>query len=74
MTTTEQIDKFQSDVRSALTYKDIMARYGCGVSSARKIVKSIRSVCGNGKLPRGKVLQSELEYWESMPIKERVRI
>lgn len=57
-----------------LTKDDVMKRYCCGVNTARTIIQSVRACCGGGKLPRGKILASELAYWESMPIKRQVRI
>lgn len=57
-----------------LDFSDIMARYQVGKSNALVIIRSIRTCCGGGKLPKGKVLPSELEYWESLPIKKEVRI
>lgn len=63
------------DARTAvLTYENIMERYCCGINRAKTIIRSVRSCCGNGKLPRGKILASELAYWESLPIKKEVRI
>ncbi len=50
----------------ALTHEDIMARYGIGQSKAYGIIRAIRSVCGGGKLGQGKVLPSEVLYWESL--------
>ena len=66
--------ELQEEKRVALTFRDIMERYHCKEASARRIVRSIRAACGGGKLPRGMVLASELEYWESTPIKRQVRV
>ena len=74
MTAAEEYRQFKAEVKNALTFTDIMARYGCGVSAARRIVRSVRAACGNGKLPRGKILPAELEYWENTPIKKQMRI
>lgn len=74
MTAAEAYQELQEEKRAALTFRDIMARYGCGESSARNIIRSIRAACGGGLLPRGKVLASELHYWESNPKKEQVRL
>lgn len=63
------------DARTAvLTYRDIMNRYCCGINRAKTIICSVRACCGGGKLPKGKILASELAYWESLPIKKEVRI
>lgn len=63
------------DARTAvLTYENIMERYCCGINRAKTIIRSVRACCGGGKLPQGKILASELAYWESLPIKKEVRI
>ena len=69
-----QIREFREQGRVALTYKDIMARYGVGVSKARGIIRGIRSVCGGGKLGGAKVLPSEVLYWENLVDARRVRL
>ena len=61
-----QIREFREQGRVALTYPDIMARYGVGIGKARCIIRGIRAVCGGGKLGEGKVLPSEVLYWESL--------
>lgn len=69
-----EIREFRQQGVVALTYKDIMARYGVGVSKARNIIRGVRSVCGGGKLGEGKVLPSEVRYWESLVETRRVRL
>ena len=61
-----EIAEFRRQGRVALTYEDIMERYGIGQAKAYQIIRSIRSVCGGGKLGQGKVLPSEVRYWESL--------
>lgn len=61
-----EIREFRQQGRVALTYKDIMARYGIGETRAYQIIRAIRQVCGGGKLGQGKVLPSEVAYWESL--------
>ena len=74
MTAAEEYRMLQEEKSVAMDFRDIKPRYRCGETRARAIVRSIRACCGGGKLPRGKVLASELAYWESLPIKEEVRI
>jgi hypothetical protein len=68
------IREFREQGRISLDYKDIQARYGVGVVKAREIIRGIRSVCGGGKLGEGKVLPSEVIYWESLVDTRRVRL
>ena len=47
----------------------IIARYGgkIGINKAMEIIRSVRHVCGGGKLNSASlVLVSEIEYWESL--------
>lgn len=74
MSAEKQYMELQQEKRHALTFVDIMVRYGCKETAARNIIRSIRAACGGGKLPRGKVLISELEYWENTPIKKQMRV
>lgn len=69
-----EIREFRAQGRIALTYPDIMERYGVGIGKARGIIRAIRSVCGGGKLGEGKVLPSEVIYWESLVDARRVRL
>ena len=69
-----EIREFREQGRVALTYQDIQARYGVGIVKAREIIRGIRSVCGGGKLGEGKVLPSEVLYWESLVDTRRVEI
>lgn len=69
-----EIRELREQGRIALDYKDIQARYGVGITNAREIVRGIRSVCGGGKLPAGKVLPSEVKYWEGLVDKRTVRL
>lgn len=69
-----EIRELREQGRIALDYKDIQARYGVGITNAREIIRGIRSVCGGGKLPTGKVLPSEVKYWESLVDKRTVRL
>jgi hypothetical protein len=69
-----QIREFKAQGQIALTYKDIMVRYGVQETKARAILRGIRSVCGGGKLGQGRVLPSEVVYWESLIDKRMVRL
>ncbi|MEE1048043.1 MAG: hypothetical protein U0M60_11540 [Clostridia bacterium] len=69
-----EIRELREQGRIALDYKDIQARYGVGITNAREIIRGIRSVCGGGKLPAGKVLPSEVKYWEGLVDKRTVRL
>ena len=69
-----EIRELREQGRIALDYKDIQARYGVGTTNAREIIRGIRSVCGGGKLPTGKVLPSEVKYWEGLVDKRTVRL
>lgn len=69
-----EIRELREQGRIALDYKDIQARYGVGITNAREIIRGIRSVCGGGKLPTGKVLPSEVKYWEGLVDKRTVRL
>ena len=69
-----QIREFKAQGQIALTYKDIMVRYGVQETKARAILRAIRSVCGGGKLGQGRVLPSEVVYWESLVVKKTVRL
>ena len=69
-----EIREFREQGRIALDYKDIQARYGVGIGKARGIIRGIRSVCGGGKLGEGRVLPSEVIYWESLVDTRRVRL
>ena len=69
-----EIREFREQGQIALTYPDIMTRYGVGENRARGIIRGIRSVCGGGKLGAGKVLPSEVAYWESLVDTRKVRL
>jgi hypothetical protein len=69
-----EIRELREQGRIALDYKDIQARYGVGITNAREIIRGIRSMCGGGKLPTGKVLPSEVKYWEGLVDKRTVRL
>ena len=69
-----QIREFREQGRVSLNYEDIMRRYAVGRTRALEIIRGIRSVCGGGKLGSGKVLPSEVLYWESLIIKKNVRL
>lgn len=69
-----EIREFREQGRISLDYKDIQARYGVGIVKAREIIRGIRSVCGGGKLGEGKVLPSEVIYWEGLVDTRRVRL
>jgi len=62
-----EIREVRAASKIAIQYRDIMARYGVGIVKARYIIREIRKTCGGGKLGAGKVLPSELEYWETHP-------
>lgn len=69
-----EIREFREQGRIALDYKDIMRRYAVGEGKAYSIIRGIRSVCGGGKLGPGKVLPSEVFYWESLVETKKVRL
>lgn len=69
-----EIREFRAQGRVALTHIDIQQRYGVGETQAREIIRGIRSVCGGGKLGVGKVLPSEVIYWENLVDARRVRL
>ena len=69
-----EIREFREQGRIALNYKDIMRRYAVGKDKAYSIIRGIRSVCGGGKLGSGKVLPSEVFYWESLVETKKVRL
>ena len=69
-----EIREFRAQGRIALTYKDMMERYGVGMTKAREIIRGIRSVCGGGKLGEGRVLPQEVIYWESLVDARTVRL
>ena len=60
--------------KAYMDVNDIMRRYACGMNKARGIIRSIRSVCGGGRLGCGKVLPSEVAYWEEQVDKRQVRL
>ncbi len=69
-----EIREFRAQGQIALTYEDIMVRYGVKETKARAILRAIRSVCGGGKLGEGRVLPSEVIYWESLVDARKVRL
>lgn len=69
-----EIREFRAQGRVALTYEDMKVRYGVGTNKARDIIRGIRRICGGGKLGEGKVLPSEVRYWESLVDKRTVRL
>ncbi|MBP3376225.1 MAG: hypothetical protein J6L83_05630 [Clostridia bacterium] len=69
-----EIREFRAAGRIALTYEDMMVRYGVGIVQARNIIRAIRSKCGGGKLGGAKVLPSEVLYWESLIDMREVRL
>ena len=51
-----------------LTVEDVAARYGISKGKAYMIMQAVRHCCNGGKLDHdGKILRSELEWWESKP-------
>lgn len=63
----KQILEKRKQEKIAFVYRDIMERYHVGETKARGIIRSIRKACGGGMLGAGKVLLSEVEWWESHP-------
>ena len=61
-----EIAEFRRQGQVALTCEDIMRRYAVGKVKAYQFIRAIRQVCGGGKLGQGKVLPSEVAYWESL--------
>ena len=73
----EEVNEMLQDLgrdKAYLDTEDIMKRYDVGINAAQGIIRSIRAMCGGGKLGKGKVLPSEVAYWESEVDKRRVRI
>ena len=68
-----EIREFRAEGCVALTYEDMMVRYSVKKGKARDLIRAIRSVCGGGKLGIGKVLPSEVRYWESLVDMRKVR-
>lgn len=53
----------------------LMKRYNVGETKAEDIIRDIRRECGGGRIGHvSRVLLSEVEYWESIVDKRRVRI
>ena len=50
--------------KAFLCAQDIAERYACGICRAYSIIRAIRDFNDGGALPIGKVLLSEVEYWE----------
>lgn len=51
-----------------LTVDDVAARYCISKGKAYEIMVAVRHCCNGGKLNHdGKILRSELEWWESQP-------
>ena len=48
-----------------MDYTDIMKRYDIGETKARRIIHTIQELNDGGLLPVGKVLLSEVEFWEN---------
>lgn len=75
---TEGFRQAQENVNVQPVYFDhtaIMERYNVGENVARDIIRDIRRECGGGRLGHvSRVLRSEVEYWESIVDKRRVRI
>lgn len=56
-------------------YTDIMKRYGVGENVARDVIRDVRRECGGGRIGHvGRVLRAELEYWETLVDKRKVRL
>jgi len=58
--------------KAYLDKSDIMNRYDCGINKAKSIIKSIKEASG-GVLGKGKVLPSEIEYWERKIIERKMK-
>ena len=75
---TDGFRQAQENVNDQPVYFDhtaIMERYNVGENVARDIIRDIRRECGGGRLGHvSRVLRSEVEYWESIVDKRRVRI
>lgn len=46
-----------------LGVEEIKELFSCGSSSAYAIIREIKAANGGGKLGRGKILRTELDYW-----------
>lgn len=66
---TAGLERARGEVKkSYLTVDDIAVRYNVGKSKANEIMRAVRHCCNGGKLDHdGRILLSELEYWESIP-------
>lgn len=63
----------REDDKPYLTKEDIIKRYNgeIGINKAGDIMRAVRTACGGGKLNSCSIiLKSELEYWESLVVKE----
>ena len=55
-------------------FRDVMEIYGVGESIARKMIKEIRNIYEDGHpLPRGKVYATDLELYENLMKKRKVK-
>lgn len=70
----EQIERREREQEESQYYYDkydIMSRYDVCEANAIAIIRSIRHYNGGGKLPKGKILPSELNAWEHPDPSER---
>lgn len=66
---TAGLERARGEVKKTyLTVEDVAARYDVGKTKAGEIMRAVRHCCNGGKLDHdGRILLSELEYWESIP-------
>lgn len=74
---TAGLERARGEVKKPyLTVDDVAVRYDVGKAKAGDIMRAVRRCCNGGKLEHdGRILLSELEYWESIPdtkFKERL--
>lgn len=55
----------EEDKRAYLDKYDIMRRYDVGMNKALCIMRGIQEFNGGGALGKGRILRTELEYWEA---------
>ena len=70
----EQIERRAREQEEAKHYYDkydIMLRYDVCEANAIAIIRGIRHYNGGGRLPKGKILPSELDAWENPNPAER---
>lgn len=58
------MDKQPQNTKSYVDKFDIMQRYGVGQEKAKSIMRAIKDFNSGGVLGKGRLLVSEVTYWE----------